>query len=122
MPTPQLQALSKEYKVPMGEMEKFWKIAKEQYNEEWPKVVGAVKKMAQNYKKSKNESNIQSCIHVLSEEVPNTSYIRDALDKVITGDLDELSDKEKKTLLKYKLISADNKPTELARGEFAEMF
>jgi hypothetical protein len=53
MPTPQLQAMSKRYGVPMQKMEQFWARAKAQYGGDWEAVAGAVKRMAQNYAKSR---------------------------------------------------------------------
>ena len=56
MPEQTLKNFSKEYDVPFSKVKKFEKEAKEQYGDDWEKVIGTVKKMCQNYKKSLNES------------------------------------------------------------------
>ena len=56
MPAPVLQSLIKGTSVSMDKAEEFWKKAKEQYGEDYEKVVGTVKVMIKNYEKSVKES------------------------------------------------------------------
>lgn len=67
MPTSQLKSLANEYGVSLDVAEGFWDKAREQYGEDWPKVVGTVKVMLKNHKKSKNESYIQKALTTLTE-------------------------------------------------------
>jgi Zn ribbon nucleic-acid-binding protein len=71
--------------------------------------------------KAVKESNVDKVLTILEGGIPNSTFIRDALDKVITGDAD-LTDKERLALLKYKLIGDNGKPTKLAKEQFSELF
>ena len=50
-----------------------------------------------------------------------SNFVKDALDKVITGDF-KLSDKEKEKLLSLGLIGKNGKPTQKAKEEYSELF
>jgi esterase/lipase len=70
MPQQTLKNFAKEYDVPPKKVKEFEKTAKEQYGDDWEKVIGSVKKMCKNYQKSMKESteplnNFQKTILVL---------------------------------------------------------
>lgn len=67
MPNAQIKSYSEKYDVPMGTVEGFWKKASEEYGDNYAAISGTVKKMCQNYKKGKNESNIQKSLAILQE-------------------------------------------------------
>lgn len=50
------------------------------------------------------------------------TFFKDAIDQILFDGVDSLSDKQKELLLKYKLISRKGNITDLAKGEFAELF
>jgi len=73
MPNSQIKAYSDKYNVPWRTVEEFWEVAKEQYDDDYEAISGTVKKMCQNYQKSKEkknmkESNIERCLNVLTEK------------------------------------------------------
>lgn len=87
MPTPQLKSFADEYGVPIDKVEEFWDTAKEQYGEDYEKVAGTVKKMCQNYSKSKNESlkyktNFQRVLSCLKEEEEDLEAIKKEVEKL----------------------------------------
>jgi len=57
MPQQTLKNFAKEYDVPPKKVKEFEKTAKEQYGDDWEKVIGSVKKMCKNYQKSMKESS-----------------------------------------------------------------
>jgi hypothetical protein len=50
------------------------------------------------------------------------TFFKDAIDQIIFDGIGSVSDKQKELLLKYKLIGKNGKFTELAKGEFADVF
>lgn len=70
MPTPQMKSYSEKYNVPLEVIEEFWSTAKKEYGDDYAAISGTVKKMAQNYKKSKREcvmNNIEKSLSSLQE-------------------------------------------------------
>lgn len=57
------------------------------------------------------------------ERIPDSmmDYVKDALDKVITG-MGSLTPKETTTLFKYELMDKNGHPTSRAKEEFSELF
>lgn len=69
-------------------------------------------------------SNILEVADRFKSNIPDklVTYFKDAIDQVIVDGIDSLSDKQRELLLKYKLITVKGKFTDLAKGEFAELF
>lgn len=56
MPVPALNSMADRYGVPLAEIEKFWSQAKAEYGTDWAAVMGATKKMCQNYSQSRGKA------------------------------------------------------------------
>lgn len=67
MPTSQMKSYAEKYNVPLSKIEEFWEKAKKEYGEDWEKVSGTVKIMAQNYKKSKLTEMLEKIYQPIKE-------------------------------------------------------
>lgn len=65
MPANVLKHYVDKYNVPLEKVETFWKEAKKQYNDDYKRISGTVKKMCLNYNKSKNESRFEHLYSIL---------------------------------------------------------
>jgi len=53
VPTAQLAAIARAHGVPLSKAEEFWAEARKTYGDDFAAVVGTVKKMCRNWKKSR---------------------------------------------------------------------